>query len=242
MYQAEQSHWWYRGMERVTRAIIERWYAPGMDLRILDAGCGTGGVMEYMEEYGNVTGIDFAAEAMCFCRERGKERVTRASLMAFPFSEDSFDLIVSFDVLCERGVPDDMAALREFARALAPGGRVLIRVPAYNWLRGQHDEAVHIRERYTLDGLGDRLRQAGLVVEHRSYANALLFPVALAKRLSEKVWPPKDGLSDLAIGTGPFNGVLKSILALEAPFVARTGLPFGLSVVVVGRKPDRAVA
>ena len=90
MYQAEQSHWWYRGMERVTRAIIERWYAPGMDLRILDAGCGTGGVMEYMEEYGNVTGIDFAAEAMCFCRERGKERVTRASLMAFPFSESKF--------------------------------------------------------------------------------------------------------------------------------------------------------
>jgi len=236
MYQAEQAHWWYHGMEQITRAVLSRWYAPGVDLCILDAGCGTGGVMEYLADYGRITGFDFAGEALEFCRLRGRERLTRASVVAFPFADESFDLVVSFDVLCERAVPDDVAALREFARVLVPGGRVLLRLPAYNWLRGRHDEAVHIRHRYTLGELAAKLDLVALTVEHLSYANTLLFPVAFAKRLSERVWPLRDGRSDLTLGAGPFDGLLRAVLSAEAPFVARLGLPFGLTAVAAGRK------
>jgi SAM-dependent methyltransferase len=237
MYHVENVHWWYLGMARITQAVLNRWYAPGTDLRILDAGCGTGAVMtSYLADYGQVTGFDFAGEALSFCRLRQAERLARGSVMDVPFADGSFDLVVSFDVLCERAVPDDVAALREFARVLVPGGRVLLRLPACNWLRGQHDEAVHIRHRYTRGEIAVCLCTAGFSVEHLSYANMLLFPVALAKRMAERVWPPRDDRSDLALGVGPFNGVLKAILAGEAPFVARTGLPFGLTVVAVGRK------
>lgn len=236
MYQAETTHWWYQGMERITRAVLNRWYTPGTGLRILDAGCGTGGVMEYLTDYGQVTGFDLACEALNFCRLRGKKRLAQASVTTFPFADKSFDLVVSFDVLCERAVPDDVAALRECARVLVPGGRVLLRLPAYNWLRGRHDEAVHIRHRYTLGELATKLGLADFTTEHLSYANMLLFPIALAKRMSERWWPPHDGRSDLTLGVAPFNSLLRAVLGAESPFVARRGLPFGLTAVVVGRK------
>ncbi len=182
MYRVEDTHWWYLGMSRITRAVLERWYRPGGGVRILDAGCGTGAVMTLLGAYGEVTGFDFAAEAVGFCRDRGLRRLARASIMQLPFADGRFDLVTSFDVLCERAVPDDLAALREIARVLAPGGRLVLRLPAYDWLRGQHDRAVHIRHRYTARELAGKLSDAGLLVDHVSYANALLFPVAAAKR------------------------------------------------------------
>ena len=236
MYEAENSHWWYGGMTAITRAVLDRAVGRGGHLRVLDAGCGTGAVMGYLSNYGSVVGFDFSSEALRFCQKRHLNRLARASVMALPFPDASFDLVVSFDVLCERAVPDDTIALKEFSRVLAPGGRVLLRLPAYDWLRGRHDEAVHIRHRYTTGELRDRLRAAGLDSELLSYANCVLFPIAAAKRMLERIIPPQDQ-SDLTIGTGIFNGPLRAILASEAPLVARTGLPFGLTVVAMGRKP-----
>jgi SAM-dependent methyltransferase len=238
MYRAEEHHWWYQGMQWITQAVLNRWYRQGSHLHILDAGCGTGAAMtSYLADYGQVTGFDFAAEALKYCILRGAPRIVQASVMHLPFSDSSFDLVVSFDVLCERAVPDDVAALEEFARVLVPGGRTLLRLPAYNWLRGRHDQAVHVRHRYTRRDIAERLRRAGFNVEHLSHANTFLFPVALVKRLLEHLRPRRDGRSDLTLGVGPFNGLLAAILSAEAPLVARKGLPFGLTVVAVGRKP-----
>jgi len=163
MDHAEEGHWWYVGMERITVALLDCWYAPGSNLRILDAGCGTGKAMtSYLTRYGQVTGFDFAPEAVRFSRQRGATRLAQASVMEIPFASHSFDLVVRFDVLCERGVPDDVQALREIRRVLVPGGRVLLRLPACNWLRGHHDAAVHIRHRYNKRDLVRRFRKAGL--------------------------------------------------------------------------------
>jgi SAM-dependent methyltransferase len=236
MYKAENTHWWYRGMTAITRAILDRHVGRERRLRILDAGCGTGAVIGYLSGYGSVVGFDFSTEALRFCQKRQLSRLAQASVNGSAITDASFDLVVSFDVLCERAVPDDMIALREFARVLAPGGRVLLRLPAYDWLRGRHDEAVHIRHRYTTGELGERLGESGLEAEHLSYANCILFPIAATKRMLERVLPPQEQ-SDLTIGTGMFNRPLGAILAAEAPLVARTGLPFGLTVVALGRKP-----
>jgi len=249
MYQVEDDHWWYRGMEAITRAVLDRAIGRGRGLRILDAGCGTGAVMGYLADYGIVTGFDFAAEALRFCQVRRLDRLSRASVMALPYADASFDLVTSFDVLCERAVVDDEAALREFARVLVPpppcdgggtrgGGRLLLRLPAYNWLRGKHDEAVSIRHRYTGRELKAKLRRAGFEAERISHANMLLFPIAALKRASERFVPIRQAGSDLTIGAGVLNMPLRWILSLESPFVARAGLPFGLTVVALARKSN----
>jgi ubiquinone/menaquinone biosynthesis C-methylase UbiE len=235
MYRAEQSHWWYQGMAALTRSVLEIFYAPGSGLTILDAGCGTGGGLLFLSRYGSVTGLDISAQALCFCAERGCAKVTRASVMALPFREKSFDLVTSFDILYFEGI-DDQTALRETARVLRPGGRLLIRVPAFDWLRGTHDARVSTAHRYTSKELADKLVERGFEIEFMSYANMILFPLALLKRFAER-WrlaPQRD--SDIAVNVGFFSGLLKGCLVFESKLIRFWRLPFGLSVVAMAKK------
>jgi len=236
MYQVEDRHWWYLGMETITRSVLDHWvHIPNP--RILDAGCGTGAAMTtYLAEYGKVTGIDLYPQALEFCRKRNAPRLARASILNLPFAPASFELVTSFDVLYERAVSNEGTALDEFFRVLSDGGYILLRLPAYDWLRGQHDKRVHTNRRYTKKLVKELLEQSGFVVEHLSYANTFLFPLAVAKRLSERIFPPKDDQSDLSLDAGGFNSILKNILSNEAPFVAQASLPYGLSVFALGRK------
>lgn len=237
MYGVEDHHWWYRGMEAITRSLLNCWYAPDGKLSILDAGCGTGAALtSYLADYGRVTGFDLSSIALAFCRRRNAPRLVQASVTDLPFAAKSFDLVTSFDVLYERGVDDDAGSLSEFARVLVQGGRALLRLPAYNWLRGQHDIGIHTARRYTAGEVKTMLKRNGFLPERISYANTLMFPAALVKRMVERIWPPQVGESDLAMNTGVFNQVLKNVLSFEAPLVSQVGLPFGLSVIAVGRK------
>lgn len=238
MFQVEDHHWWYQGMEKITRSLLKTFYRPGSRLRILDAGCGTGAAMySYLSDYGEVTGIDISAIALHFSSLRGDKDLSCASVVHLPFPSGCFDLVTSFDVLYERAVTDDCRSISEFCRVLGKGGRVLLRLPAYNWLRGRHDQAVHTARRYTTRKVAHLFRVNGLVVDFISYANSLLFPVALLKRLSERVFPPQTGASDLALKPGRLGPVLQKILALESAVIPHASLPFGLSVFAVGRKP-----
>jgi len=237
MYQVERRHWWYLGMDTITRATLNCWLPRKTDLRILDAGCGTGAALTtYLKDYGTVTGVDISPLALDFCRRRDARRLARASVLDLPFAPASFDLVASFDVLYERAVPSDLSAIMEFARVLAPGGFLFLRLPAYDWLRGAHDEVIHTARRYTIHRLADLLRKSGLTILHLSYANMLLFPIAAVKRLAERLLPGREAASDLKLEAGPLNGILQRVLAFEAPWVASRGLPFGLSVIALARK------
>ena len=259
MFQVELEHWWYLGMQQITRALLNKWYCARTDLKILDAGCGTGAAMStYLSNYGRVTGFDLSPVALHYCRKRlaplsasnvpsivndvppivnKVPSIVRACITQIPFPSHSFDLAASFDVLYESSVSDDLTALQELARVLITGGRLLIRLPAYPWLRGQHDTVVHTARRYTSGQLKRLLEHSGLVIEHITYANTVLFPIAALKRLSERFFQQTKPISDLALQTGPFNRLFQWILMLEAGPAAGPGLPYGLSVIAVGRKP-----
>jgi ubiquinone/menaquinone biosynthesis C-methylase UbiE len=235
MYRAEQSHWWYQGMAAITRRILERFYPPGAGLNILDAGCGTGAGLLFLSRYGTVTGLDISVHALRLCAQRGCTEVARASVMALPFREESFDLVTSFDILYFEGV-DDQAALQETARVLRPGGRLLIRVPAFDWLRGTHDAKVSTAHRYTSKELADKLAKRGFAIEFMSYVNMILFPLALLKRFAEKWRILCQQDSDIAVNVGVFSSFFRSCLVLESGLIRFLCLPFGLSVVAMARK------
>jgi SAM-dependent methyltransferase len=240
MYEVEDSHWWYKGMEAITRRVLEREYARGSRLRILDAGCGTGAVMGYLADYGTVVGLDYSAAALQFSRQRKREHLTQASVVSLPYRDATFDLVASFDVICVLDPTVDVLALNEFARVLVPGGRVILRLPGTRWLRGRHDVAVDIQQRYSTRTVDNKLRAAGLEPEHVTCANTFLFPLAVAKRLSERFFPAQvSSGSDLTLRLGPFNGLFRVVLSSEAPLTARYRLPFGLTVVALARKPDQ---
>lgn len=235
MAAVEAEHWWYGGMRSIAAALLDQVYDQQSDLRILDAGCGTGGNGVFLRRYGDVVGMDLAAEALDPGKERLPGHLVRGSVNELPFDSNSFDLVTSFDVLYHRAVSDEIAALHEVRRVLKPLGRLLIRLPAYEFLRAKHDRSVHTRRRYTAGAVHHLLAEAGFFVEHLSYANTLLFPIPLMQRLVERVVPSLEQKeSDLTLPAPPINMTLRWPLAVESALLEMgCSLPFGLSIVAL---------
>jgi len=238
MYEAEEAQWWYGGQREVALAMLEPALAGlgsgGRPLRLLDAGCGTGYNLVLLARYGRAVGIDLATEALAFCRGRGV-KAARASLLALPFAEAVFDVVVSFDVIYHAWVTDDRAAVAEMARVLRPGGLLLVRVPALEALRGAHDVEVQSRHRYTRKELASLLAGGGLRVERSTYCNSLLFPVLLARRTLDRL-TGRAG-SDVGFLPAPLEWAFARALRAEAALIRRgLSLPVGASVVALARR------
>ena len=242
LYELEETFWWFVGMREITRALLDRNIASGAG-RVLDAGCGTGGMMSPLTRYAadkQIVGIDFSETALRFCVQRQQRLLARASVSELPFADATFDLITSFDVL--QHVPDqkDTLAINEFYRVLRPGGVVFIRVAAYQWMRSGHDDAIAVQRRYDLTELSAHMRRAGFTIRRATFANTLLFPVAVIKRL---IFTPKDQPhAESEVKPWPkslawMNGLLNVPLKLEALALRRVDLPFGLSAICIGEKP-----
>jgi SAM-dependent methyltransferase len=219
----EERHWWFRGRRALLRALLAR-VSVAATPRVLDAGCGTGG---NLVEFGGV-GVDPAGEAVAACRARGLD-VVQASAGALPFADSSFDLLLATDVL--EHVDDDVAALRELRRVAAPGAVLLVTVPAHPRLWSGHDEALHHRRRYRRAELLARVRRGGWEPVAVTWWNSLLLPVVAAVRTVSR----RSG-ADHARDPGPFNGVLESVLRVEAWLVRRgVPLPAGVSLAVAAQ-------
>ena len=236
----EETHWWYAGMAAMAAGWLRRLPpaapAAGPATRlILDAGCGTGGAMGWLAEFGRSFGVDLHPRALRLSAAKGRTRLARAGVETLPFPSESFDLVTSFDVLYHLRVSDDQRALREFARVLRPGGRLLLRVPAHEWLRRDHDRVVHTRHRYTRREVNDKLRAAGLRPERVTYANTLLLPPAVAWRLLHggQAAAPE---SDVQLPPQLLNQLLTRLLRAEGRWLERFNLPVGMSVLALARK------
>jgi SAM-dependent methyltransferase len=243
-YALEEGYWWFQGMRAIGRAFLDPYYPVGGQLDILDVGCGTGANLQYLlSRYGAPVGLDFAREAVDRARTRWPGEVVQASGDAIPFADASFDLVTAFGVICQLGVRSDLAVLQEAYRVLRPGGRVFLRVPAYKFLTAQHDRVGETRSRYDSRELRAVMREAGFEIEKCTHANMILFPAAAAKRLSERWRPPSDQwASDLRPVPAPLNTVFRLLLSAEAPLVRRFDLPYGLSLMALGRKPAELLA
>jgi SAM-dependent methyltransferase len=237
MARREERHWWYTGMRRVALAVLRAQLDGRRDLKLLDAGCGTGGTTRALACFGQVVGVDLAWEALEPARDRGLQLLARGSVERLPFGAASFDVVTSFEVVYHLGVGDDACAFAEFRRVLKPHGMLLLRLPGHDWLRGEHDRLVHTRHRYSPDEVFGKLEAAGFQVDQLTWANALLFPPAVAKRLMERFGGESaDAEPDLWQPPAPINAVLESAIAIEALAIPRRmPLPFGLSVLAVAR-------
>jgi SAM-dependent methyltransferase len=233
-HQAENRHWWYRGRRTVLDGVIADLGMPA-NARILDAGCGSGRFMVDLAKRGEVTGVELSDTSVALARQRGIGEVVAGSVLEMPFADASFDLAVSLDVV--EHLEDDVAALRELRRVVAPGGALLVTVPAYQWLWSGHDEINHHHRRYTRRTLQSAAEQASWKQTRTTYFNSLLLPVAILLRVLDRFSTKTTESSlDLWIPPEPLNWLLERPLALEAALVARGGrIPSGLSLLAVFR-------
>ena len=242
MYHLEEDHWWYAGMRAISAALLETTTLPGAP-RVLDAGCGTGFNLGWLRRRGAaVAGVDFYADALEWSRLRGERALARASVVDLPFASGVFDLVTSFDVVSHvRDGADRRRSLAEFRRVLRPGGVVLLRVAAFEWLRTSHDNEILTHHRFGPRELRLSLAAAGFESIRLTFANMLLFPAAIAWRLLKRarLAPRGSDVSPVTRGPDWLNRALRSLLELEAAFLRarHTRLPLGLSLMAVARKP-----
>jgi SAM-dependent methyltransferase len=233
-HRAEDRHWWYRGRRTVLEDVIADLHLA-QGARILDAGCGSGRNMVDLARHGVVSGIELSPTSVGLARARKAGEVIEGSLLEMPFASDSFELAAALDVI--EHLDDDDAALRELRRVVAPGGALLVMVPAYQWLWSGHDEINHHHRRYTRRSLQRVAEGAGWEQVRTTYFNSLLLPVAIVLRFLERFSRKTTESSlDLWVPPAPMNWLLERPLALEAALIARGGrIPAGLSLLAVFR-------
>jgi SAM-dependent methyltransferase len=233
----ERTHFWFVGRRQIFFALLDDQLDGRGPIRILDVGCGAGGMLEPLSQYGTVTGVDMSAELVDFCHQRGFPDVVVGSAYELPAGDGSVDLVTLFDTI--EHVPDDARALREVRRVLAPGGLVFISTPAYQFLYANNDRVAHHERRYTARQLRRKLLAADLAPVKITYFNTLLFPAilpaVLVKKAQERISDPGDR-TNLSHTMNPIvNGALAATMGSERHLLARANFPFGHSIIAIAR-------
>ena len=231
----EDELWWYRGLRRLVLLLLSR-HITASRFSLLDAGCGTGGMLAQLAVHfpqADLHGVDVSPGACEMARGKATAQIRVGSVTALPYADDSFDAIVSLDVLGSAAV-DPAHALAEFRRCLRPGGLLLLNLAAYQWLLSYHDRAVGQSRRFSRPGLRALLEGGGFRLLRSSYWNTLLFPFMVLRR---KVWPDGSGTSDVQAFPLLVNSLFSGCVALECALIgAGLRLPFGGSVICVAAR------
>jgi ubiquinone/menaquinone biosynthesis C-methylase UbiE len=243
MFVEEETHWWYVGMRAVVDSLLPPASLPTAP-RTLDAGCGTGyNAVWLRRHYGaQVTGLDYSAYALPYCRKRQQHDLVQGSVAALPFPPNSFDFLTCFEVLTQLEYDHErLQALREIARVLRPGGYAVLRVAALKWLTSSHDIDLRTYHRYGGRDFREGIESAGLRIVRFTFANTLLFPVALLWRSLKKTGlaPAGSDVSPTTRGPAWLNRLMTFIIRIEAAALRgnRISLHWGTSLVAIGQKP-----
>ena len=225
-------------MEKINTNLLSKYLFHGKSkLKILDAGCGSGAALKYLSKFGNVIGVDISDEALRFAKKRGKVR--KANVSSLPFNDSSFDVVVCLDVLFHQWIINDMKAISEFSRVLKKDGILLMREPAFDWMKSNEDVIGFTRYRYTTDSVKRKLNKNSFDIMKISYANFFLFPLVLLKRLPVVIGLKKESaVSDIYKLNRLLNFFLSLFLFVEAFILKYINLPYGTSVIGVARKKN----
>ena len=239
MAETEDQHWWYVARRAVIGSVLDGLKLP-RTARILEVGSGTSGNLDMLARHGRVSAIEMDETARKISAEKTGSRFDiRPGVCPrdIPFPDEKFDLICMFDVLEHIDeASQTLAALRE---RLAPGGRILVTVPAYQWMWSVHDEFVHHKRRYTRSALLKQANPAGLVAERMTYFNMFLFPLAASMRFVDSLLGRKSA-SCIGTPTPAVNAMFRAIFGSERHLLKSLNLPFGLSLMGVLRAADEA--
>jgi SAM-dependent methyltransferase len=242
----EDRHFWFRARNlliyELTRRITSSFNPKNL---VLEVGCGTGNVLRVLRKACpscTVAGVELWRDGLRHARTRSDAALVQADVREWPFGRQ-VDLVGMFDVL--EHIPEDRKTLVALRQCLAPGGRLLLTVPAHQSLWSYFDEAAKHCRRYSPDDIRQKLTEAGFQVEFLSQFMSCIFPLVWIVRKLRGLSRQADSQSVQAQASGEFrivpgfNQLLTFLLNLEAAWVARGHrLPIGTSLVVIARRTE----
>lgn len=235
-YLLERNHWWFKARAEILKSIIEKLNLPP-ETKILNVGVATGGTTELLQNFGEVTSVEFEHDCCIFLREELNKEVTEASITALPFDNNSYDLVCAFDVI--EHVDEDQKAADELKRVCKPEGYVCCTVPAFNFLWSHHDDVNHHKRRYTLK-VFSRLFKDKIIFS--TYFNTILFLPVTSFRLLSRVLPlqklRKGAGSDFTLnGQGMLSTLFYRLMGMEKYLLKKfIKLPAGISILLIWKK------
>jgi len=226
----DSTHWWYRARRDILADYLTRFGDLPANARILEIGCGTGHNLPMLSQFGDVEAIEIDPAARAIAGERLGKAVGAAPLPGLPdVPRGAFDLIAVLDVV--EHIEDDVGALKAMAACLAPGGKILITVPAHAWMWSAHDVVNHHHRRYSKATLKKAIAAAGLAPRKLGYFNSLLFPLAAGARVLGRLTGRED--SDDSPPPPAVNALFERIFRLERHMVGRVPMAPGVSIVTL---------
>lgn len=235
MAEYEQSYWWHLGRLEIIRTYVKKAVGKKKPVDILNVGCGTGGTIDMLEEFGKVENVDISDDAIAFMKKLGYNKITKVDGINLPYKDKTYDVVGAFDVL--EHIDDQVGALKEWRRIIKDDGAIIITVPAYQWLWSEHDVSLHHHRRYTVKSLMEAAARAGLKPVKRSYAISFSLPLVAGFRFVNKALGRKT-TSETSYVAVPetVNRLFTKFLKAEAKLHQRVNLPAGTSVVTILRK------
>lgn len=232
----EDRHWWHASRRDMVLRLVED---RPRGTRILDVGCSGGAMMAALAGRGftSVAGVDINADAVARCAGKGLGDVSVMDAQDLRFDAGAFDLLLASDVL--EHVPDPDRALQSWRRALKPGGRLIVFVPAHAFLWSDHDVINHHQKRYEKKDLLAILRRNGFEVERCSgWDVVLLLPAAVMAFFRRGRTPAggSDKAGWLHAAPGWLNRLLTAWLCAENAWLQARNVPTGISYFAVARK------
>jgi len=243
LYRSEEENFWFVVRNRIIRMIISRYLS--VQSRILEVGCGTGYVSQYLKKNGfHVECADLFFKALYFCKKRDSGFVYYQYNLADGIFSEEFDGICAFDVL--EHIEDDSRILRNMYEALRPGGFIFITVPADMRLWSAMDVYAEHKRRYSPEDLRKKLEDNRFKVIKMTYFMTLLLPVLSLSRKRQSQRGPveakrggeaakKEALRELHLNP-VLNLVFLLIFSLEVPLLRFLDLPAGSSLLCVAMK------
>ena len=227
-------HWWFEGRRRILATMIGGLPIP-RPARILEVGCGPGGNIAMLQRFGEVVAVEPDESSRLYAARISGARVESGRLPdGLPFPPAAFDLAAAFDVI--EHVDEDRASVAAIGALVRPGGYMIATVPGQPWMWSRHDELHHHKRRYRLTAFRDLFIGAGLEVVKASYFNALLFPLIASVR-AVKLAAGSTAPDDDGVPAAPLNAALTALFGSEGAWLQRADLPFGVSILVIARRP-----
>ena len=236
MDKVENDHWWYKSLRELVLNTIDKEFQHRRGITILDAGCGTGGLMNYLinNQLTNIEGFDISSTAIDIAKKKYLN-VSIGDLEQYRYNDKKYDVIISNDTMYFFSLDEQKKILDEFYKSLNYNGIVILNLPYSNIFSGMHDKAVGIQQRFTQKMINDMIDFSKYGIVRKAYWPFILFPIILLTRSFQKLklFLDKDIeiKSDIDMPSNWVNNILYQIVKNENKYLSKK--PIGSSLFLV---------